>query len=196
MKLILASGSPRRADVLRRAGFVIETIETRVEEVHSAGETPEAYVQRLAVEKARAAASDLLDTAESTFVIGADTTVVARGHMLEKPVDAKDAERMLRVMSGNWHEVLTGVSVLAFPAEKEVNFVDKTRVQLLELTEEEIEQYVASGEPFGKAGAYAIQGIAGRYVQRVEGCYFNVMGLPLSRVWLALRSMGWKDAPL
>lgn len=196
MKLILASGSPRRAEVLRRAGFVIETIETRIEEVHVAGETPEVYVQRLAVGKAQAAASDLLDTAEPTFVIGADTTVVAGGHMLEKPVDAKDATRMLKLMSGGWHEVLTGVSVLAFPAGKAVNFVDKTRVQLLKLPEKEIEKYVATGEPFGKAGAYAIQGIAGRYVQRVEGCYFNVMGMPLSRAWLALESLGWKDAAL
>lgn len=196
MKLILASGSPRRAEVLRHAGFVIETIETRIEEVHIAGETPEVYVQRLAIEKARAAASDLLDTAEPTFVIGADTTVVASGQMLEKPVDAKDALRMLRLMSGNWHEVLTGVSVLSLPQGQALNFVDKTRAQLLKLPEREMEEYVTTGEPFGKAGAYAIQGIAGRFVQRVEGCYFNVMGMPLSRVWLALRSLGWKDAAL
>lgn len=196
MKLILASGSPRRAEVLRRAGFAIETIETRIAEVHVAGETPEVYVQRLAIEKARAAAGDLLDTAEPTFVVGADTTVVTGGQMLEKPADAKDAQRMLRLMSGKWHEVLTGVSVLALPKGQAANFVDRSRVELLELPEEEIEEYVATGEPFGKAGAYAIQGIAGRYVKRVEGCYFNVMGMPLSRVWLALRALGWKDAAL
>lgn len=171
-------------------------METRVDEARLPGEAPEAFVQRLAIAKARAAADELLDTAETTFVIGADTTVVAEGELLEKPADAKDAYRMLRLMSGKRHEVLTGVSVVVLPEGQSVNFMDRTRVQLVELSEQEIDEYVSTGEPFDKAGGYGIQGIAGRFVTRVEGCYFNVIGMPLSRVWLALRSLGWKDAAL
>jgi septum formation protein len=196
VKLILASGSPRRAEVLQRAGFVLESLETRVEETLAPRESPEAYVERLARSKARAAADDLLDTAETTFIIGADTTVIASGEMLEKPVDAKDARRMLRLLSGKAHEVLTGVSVLVLPEGQSANFVERTLVHFLPLSDGEIEEYVAAGEPFGKAGAYGIQGIGGRFVERVEGCYFNVMGMPLARVWMTLRSLGWKDAAL
>jgi len=196
VKLILASGSPRRAEILCKAGFALETLETRVDEARLPGEAPEAYVQRLAIAKAGAAVDDLLDTAEATFVIGADTTVIVGSEMLEKPADAKDAQRMLRLLSGKWHEVLTGVSVIGLPEGQRANFVDKTRVQLVELSEQEIQEYVATGEPFGKAGGYGIQGIAGRFVARIEGCYFSVMGLPLSRVWIALRSLGWRDAAL
>lgn len=196
MKLLLASGSPRRAEILRKAGFALDTMETRVDETRLPGEAPEAFVQRLAIAKAQAAADDLLDTSETTFIVGADTTVVAGGEMLEKPVDAKDARRMLRLLSGKTHEVLTGVAVLALPDGQSANFVDKTRVNFIELSERDIEDYIATGEAFGKAGGYGIQGFAGRFVSRIEGCYFSVMGLPLSRVWIALRSLGWKDPAL
>ncbi|HUO34495.1 MAG TPA: Maf family protein [Candidatus Acidoferrum sp.] len=195
MKLILASGSPRRAEILRRAGFIFDALETRIEEVHRTGESPEAYVQRLAIAKARAAADDLIDWAETTFIVGADTTVVVAGEMFEKPVDTIDARRMLRLLSHHrTHDVLTGISVIVLPEGQSVNFVERTRVEFSELSEAEIEKYIATGEAFGKAGAYAIQGYAGRYVGRVEGCYFNVMGLPLSRVWNAMLSLGWTDS--
>ena len=194
MKLLLASGSPRRAEILRHAGFILDTLETRIEEIHQPGESPDAYVQRLAIAKAQAAADDLLDTSETTFIIGADTTVVVAGEMLEKPVDANDARRMLRLLSRHRsHQVITGVCVLVLPDGQSVNLVERTSVEFAQLSEQETETYIATGEAFGKAGAYAIQGYAGRYVGRVEGCYFNVMGLPLSRVWNAMVSLGWKD---
>ncbi|HTV59984.1 MAG TPA: Maf family protein [Verrucomicrobiae bacterium] len=193
MKLLLASGSPRRADVLRRAGFLFDTMETRVDETRAPGEGPETFVQRLAIAKAQAAADDLLDTSGPTLIIGADTTVVAGGALLEKPTDAKDARRMLRLLSGKTHEVLTGVALMALPDGRGAKFVDRTRVDFAELSERQIDDYIATGESFGKAGGYAIQGFAGRFVERIEGCYFNVMGMPLSRVWTAMLSLGWKD---
>lgn len=150
-------------------------------------------VQRLAMAKAQAAADDLLDTSETTFIIGADTTVVAGGELLEKPADANDARRMLRLLSGKTHEVLTGVTVMTRPDGGNAKFVERTRVDFAELSERQIEDYIATGESFGKAGGYAIQGFAGRFVVRIEGCYFNVMGMPVSRVWTAMRSLGWKD---
>ena len=131
--------------------------------------------------------------ATPAIVIGADTTVVAGSHILSKPTSQEDARRMLRLLSGQTHEVLTGLSVIHSTDARSDSEVETTRVSFAHLSESEIEEYLGTGEPFDKAGAYGIQGIGGRYVTRMEGCYFNVMGLPLSRLWFMLRKFGWKD---
>jgi len=191
MKLILASSSPRRAEVLADAGFTFEVVAARVDESRRTGEQAEAYVRRLAEAKARAVAGGVSPPA---IVIAADTVVVMDGEVLGKPVSAEDAGRMLRRLSGRTHQVLTGLAVLKIPGGAARVEIETTRVTFAPLTEAEIEAYVASGEPLDKAGAYAIQGRGGRLVARVEGCYFNVVGLPLARLYRILREMGWKDS--
>jgi septum formation protein len=193
MNLILASSSPRRAEILRNAGFLFQARPVPVDESRSPGEPAEDYVQRIAKAKSHAAAAQLRAPEEHAIVIGADTVVVAAKEILGKPKDAEDARRMLRALSGKSHEVFTGLSILRIPDGAETLHVEKTRVEFLEISDEEIEKYIQTGEPFDKAGAYGIQGIGGRFVARIDGCYFNVMGLPLSRVRLTLRAMGWKD---
>lgn len=175
--LILASKSPRRQEILRQAGieFVVRTAD--VPEVRMAGESPADYVRRLAGEKAAAVA------APGELVLGADTIVVVDGIILEKPVDSADAVRMLRLLAGRSHEVLTGVS-LGGASE-----VVATTVVFSPLSDAGIAAYVASGEPFDKAGAYAIQGLASKFIERIDGCYFNVVGLPISRVYRMLQSV-------
>jgi len=186
--LLLASASPRRADLLRAAGIPFDTCPADVDERSLPGETPRDYVTRLALEKARAVRRDL-----GSVVLGADTTVVLDGRVLGKPEHPEEAARMLRSLSGRTHEVLTGVAVKHGGLE----FVDvaSTRVRFLPLTEEEIAWYVASGEPEGKAGAYAVQGLASRFVERIEGSYSNVVGLPVSLVYQLLRQVGWRSDP-
>jgi septum formation protein len=130
---------------------------------------------------------------ERTIVIAADTIVLAQGQILGKPKDAADARRMLRLFSGKIHQVLTALCVINIATGKEALHVEKTRVQFLKMSEEEIERYIQTGEPFDKAGAYGIQGIAGRFATRIEGCYFNVLGLPLSQLWTTLQKLGWKE---
>ena len=191
MKLILASSSPRRAEVLADAGFTFEVVAARVDESRRTGEQAEAYVRRLAEAKARAVAGGVSPPA---IVIAADTVVVMDGEVLGKPASAEDAGRMLRRLSGRTHQVLTGLAVLKIPGGAARVEIETTRVTFAPLTEAEIEAYVASGEPLDKAGAYAIQGRGGRFVARVEGCYFNVVGLPLARLYRILREMGWKDS--
>jgi septum formation protein len=182
MKLILASASPRRAEILRNAGFEFEVLPAHVDETRFLGESPEDYVRRLADAKARIAAEHAARNHIRAIIIGADTAVVAAGELLGKPSGIEDARRMLRLLSGRTHEVLTGVSVLRVPEGPSTLHVETTRVTFLELSNHEIEDYIGTGEPFDKAGAYGIQGIGGKFVARIEGCYFNVMGLPLSRV--------------
>jgi septum formation protein len=194
MKLILASASPRRAEILRDAGFAFEVFPAHVDETRLPREAAAKYVARLASSKARLVAQTLAGKKERAFVIGADTVVVAGRHILGKPADAADARRILRLLSGKKHEVLTGVSVVSLPAGKEALHVETTRVQFLRLADADIREYLATGEPFDKAGAYGIQGVGGRFVRRIEGCYFNVMGLPLSCVWTMLRDAGWRGA--
>jgi nucleoside triphosphate pyrophosphatase len=193
MKLILASASPRRAEILRNAAIPFETQITLVDESILPGELPGDYVRRLAVEKARAAAEARPDRNEYLFV-GADTTVVMDNEILGKPASEDDARRMLRLLSGATHEVHTGLAVLS-PRDAIERVVEEiTRVSFAPISEEEIGAYVATGEPFDKAGGYGIQGVAGRYVTRIEGCYFNVMGLPLARLWSLLREFGWEES--
>jgi septum formation protein len=188
MRLILASGSPRRAEILRDAGIAFETIAAHVDEARREGEPVEELVRRLAEAKARAA---LANVSGQSIVIGADTEVVVEGQVLGKPADAADARRMLALLAGRTHEVVTGLALVRLPDGALRVEHETTRVTFAPLTEQEIDAYVASGEPFDKAGAYGIQGRGGRYVKRVEGCYFNVVGLPLARLYRMLREMGW-----
>lgn len=182
-KLILASGSPRRRELLDNAGIVFSVRVAGVEERRGEGETPLEYVRRLAEWKARAVPREA-----GEWVLGADTTVVVDDQVLEKPADEGDAVRMLGLLAGRSHEVMTGICLLG-PAGAVVDHA-VTRVWFAAMTATEIEEYVATGEPFDKAGGYGIQGRASRYVERIEGCYFNVVGLPVSLVAGYLRSKG------
>lgn len=191
MKLILASSSPRRAEILRHAGLSFDVFPANVDESRLPRESAPRYVRRLAIAKARCTAEIAARKGRSAIVIGADTVVVADGKILGKPGDFPTARRMLRSLSGRTHTVLTGLAVVRVPGGAEKIAVEKTRVRFARLSEKEIDAYLMTGEPYHKAGAYAIQGIAGRYVMRIEGCYFNVVGLPLARLWSLLREFGY-----
>jgi septum formation protein len=182
--LLLASASPRRAELLRAAGFEFDIRPATVDESPLAGEHPERYVHRLAEAKARA----ILPFAGNRVVLAADTTVVVDGRILGKPVDADDAGGMLRALAGRRHEVLTGVTLARGPHV--LTRVETTGVHIAPMTDEEITWYVTSGEPADKAGAYAVQGLAARFVTRIEGSYSNVVGLPIALVYSMLRDMG------
>lgn len=182
IKLILASGSPRRAELLRAAGIDFTVTIADLDETVLPNELPRDYVVRLSREKAQAVA------AEGELVLGADTTVVMLNEILGKPMDENDARRMLRLLSGKWHEVLTGVSLVN--GTKVTSEVAVTRVKFAKLSEEEMDWYVASGEPMDKAGAYGIQGYASRFVERIEGSYSNVVGLPVQMVYRMLNLEG------
>lgn len=173
-KLVLASGSPRRTEILERAGWQHEVIVAGIDETVLPNEEPVAYVQRLARTKAETVASRL----EEGVVLGADTTVVVTNQILGQPVDEEDARRMLRLLNGKWHEVLTGVAVARVGGETRVAY-ERTRVRFAEMTEKEIAWYISTGEPFGKAGAYGIQGKASLFIEEIEGDFFNIMGLPI-----------------
>ena len=177
--LVLASRSPRRREILRQAGFIFTVRAAEVDETPLPNEKPEEYVQRLAEAKALAA-----PRAPGETVLGADTTVVIDGEMLGKPADDDDARRMLRMLAGRRHEVLTGICL-----KRDTRLVHDwaaTAVWFAPLSHREIDDYVASGEPMDKAGAYAIQGLASKFITRIEGCYFNVVGLPVALVYRRL----------
>jgi septum formation protein len=177
-KLVLASGSPRRAEILERAGWPHEIIVAGIDETVLPNEDAAAYVQRLARSKAEAVASRL----EEGLVLGADTTVVVANQILGQPVDDADARRMLRLLNAKWHDVLTGVAIVRVGGETRVAY-EKTRVRFAEMTEKEIDWYIATRGPFGKAGAYGIQGKASLFIEEIEGDYFNIMGLPIRLVY-------------
>lgn len=177
MRLILASASPRRSEILRSAGYDFEVRAANVDETQFPGESPARYVVRLAREKAEATGAT-----DDAIIIGADTTVVLDDRILAKPADPEDAARMLRDLSGKRHEVLTGVAVHRAGDGKTLADFDRTAVWFAPLSDEWIARYVASGEPLDKAGAYAIQGAAGAFVDRIEGNYLNIVGLPMSLV--------------
>jgi septum formation protein len=177
-RIILASASPRRRELLGQAGFKFEVLPAHINEDPRSDEDPIGYVVRLAREKAAAVYGQVRDP--EAIALGADTTVTLDGHLLAKPEDANDAGRMLRMLSGRTHRVITGVAI-ASAAGVEVA-AEVTGVQFLTLTDEEIEAYIATGEPMDKAGAYGIQGYAAKWIPRIEGCYFNVVGLPLALV--------------
>lgn len=176
-KLILASGSPRRAEILTSVGWEFEKVVADIDETEFAGENPANYVQRLAKEKAEVVAADHSDR----IVLGADTTVVIDNQIIGKPLDLDDARRMLRLLSGNWHEVLTGVAVVQ-NGETKVG-LQNTRVKFADLSESAIEFLVRFGEPLDKAGAYAVQAQAALFIEGIEGDYWNVVGLPISLVY-------------
>ena len=196
LPIVLASASPRRGELLRNAGIAFVAQPAHVDESMLAGEAPEDYARRLAREKARA----VFRQRPREIVLGADTIVVADSQVLGKPRDPADAVRMLRLLSGRSHRVITGVC-LAYPLSQpeletrnsklETVFEDvraeTTEVWMRDLSEDEIQEYVAGDEPMDKAGAYAIQGIASRWIFRIVGCYFNVVGLPVPLVYTMLK---------
>jgi septum formation protein len=180
--LVLASASPRRRELLAQAGFTFEVHPAHIPEDPLPNEDPIAYVVRLAREKAQAVFAQLSTNPETAdlAVLGADTTVTLDNHILGKPEDAADAARMLRLLSGRTHRVITGVALVTATSAEVA--AEVTAVRFLTLSDEEIEAYIATGEPMDKAGAYAIQGRAARWIPRIEGCYFNVVGLPIALV--------------
>ncbi len=178
--LVLASASPRRQELLRNADIAFEVQPADIQEKQMPGEAAKACAERLAREKALAVASQR----PNDCVLGADTVVVIDGQLLGKPRDAADATRMLRLLSGRNHEVITGVCVVSNGQTKGAS--ETTLVTFNEITDKEIADYVATGEPMDKAGAYAIQGIASRWIPRIEGDYSNVVGLPVALVWRML----------
>ena len=187
--MILASASPRRQELLRNAGIAFVVRPAHIPADRKADEHPEQYVKRLAREKARKVWDSLTPKAakgrRGVIVLGADTTVVVDHHVLEKPRDAEDAARMLRLLSGRTHQVMTGVCLMGVGVE-EVG-CEITQVTFSCLSENDIAEYIATGEPMDKAGAYAIQGIASRWIPRIEGDYGNVVGLPVAMVWRMLQ---------
>ena len=203
MNLVLASSSPRRRELLTQAGFTFTVHPAHIPEDTLPDEDPIAYVTRLARQKAQAVFNELKNEGapglasetwestnpkgESLVVLGADTTVTLDNHILAKPEDAADAARMLRLLSGRTHHVITGVAVVT--ATRTEVAAEVTAVRVLTLSDVDIAAYIATGEPMDKAGAYAIQGQAARWIPRIEGDYFNVVGLPLALVSTMLQSL-------
>ncbi len=209
-KLILASGSPRRAEILTSVGWEFTKDSADIDETELPGEIPEDYVQRLAREKAETVAQKYTDA----IILGADTTVVIDNQIIGKPIDMADATRMLKLLSGNWHEVLTGVAIARSepsavadgfssksepsavtgglnPKFKTVFGIQRTRVKFLEMSDQEIEFLAENGEPLDKAGAYAVQAQAALFIEAIEGDYWNVVGLPISLVYeLVKKNLG------
>jgi septum formation protein len=196
MRLVLASASPRRADLLRAAGYTFDTLAVDLDERVRPGETPSGYVARLAGEKSSAAMQRFIQRAQTcggpdkaamhdVVVLGADTTVVVDGEILGKPSDDREAAAMLQKLSGRAHEVLTGVSVRTSAGERQL--VEATSVYMSALSPQDVAWYVASGEGRDKAGGYAVQGLASRFIPRVDGSYSNVVGLPIATVEALLR---------
>jgi septum formation protein len=194
--LILASASPRRHELLTQAGLKFKIAAANLNEDLLENEPAAAYVQRLAEEKAQAVwnAHESSDTRDDPLVVlGADTCVVVDGHILGKPTDTADARRMLNLLSGRTHAVLTGIAVIT--GTKVLRDLDITQVTFNCVTDSEIAQYIVSGEPLDKAGAYAIQGYAARWIPRIEGCYFNVVGLPIARTIALLAEAESRTTP-
>lgn len=183
--IVLASASPRRADILAAAGIdFVKRPAVDVDETPRPGEAASCYVRRLAKLKAES-----VPVNEGEVILGADTSVAVDGVILGKPEDAADATRMLRLLSGRSHEVLTGICLRTL-AERVIDAA-ATTVWFAPLSQEEIDRYIESGEPCDKAGAYGIQGLASKFVERIDGCYFNVMGLPVALVYRRLRERSW-----
>jgi septum formation protein len=190
VKLILASASPRRAQVLRDAGISFSVVSSAIDETPYPEETPQRMVERLADAKAELVAAGAVGPA---ILVAADTVVALDGQVLGKPRSTDDARRMLQLFSGRTHAVVTGVSMIRLPEMERRRFVETTLVTFRSLSADEISRYLATEEPYDKAGAYAIQGQAGRYIPRIDGCYFNVVGLPLARVVENLQELGWSE---
>jgi septum formation protein len=190
MRLILASTSPRRAEILRNGGFSFTVVASGVDETLIPGESPSDLVQRLANAKAELAAARAVGP---VIILAADTVVTLEGRIFGKPRSSDAARHMLENLSGRTHAVLTGVTLIRLPDAERRTFVESTLVHFAQLSAEEITRYLATEEPHDKAGAYAIQGRAGRYIPSIEGDYFNVVGLPLAHVTQALVELGWSE---
>jgi septum formation protein len=185
-KIILASQSPRRTEILRTVGWDFDAVPANIDETRFDSEDAVSYVTRLATTKAQTVAQKV----SAGIVLGADTVVVSGTEILGQPRDDDDARRMLRMLSGKWHEVLTGVSIIALDSLSEpIVAQEKTRVRFAEMSSEQIGWYVATGEPRGKAGAYAIQGKGALFIKEIQGDYFNVVGLPIRLVFELLRKL-------
>ncbi len=189
MHLFLASQSPRRRELLDQIGVAFETLDVSVHEAPAAGESPHDYVRRVAREKAGAGLMQV-SAVTDVLVLGADTEVVLDGEIFGKPADAVDAARMLRRLSGRTHQVLSAVAIVSAGREVEATVVSEVR--FAELDDATIAAYIASGEPFGKAGAYAIQGRAAAFIAHLSGSYSGVMGLPLHETARMLHELGWR----
>lgn len=183
-KLILASGSPRRAEILNSVGWEFDKIVPDIDESEREGEPPEVYVTRLALEKAQAVAQP----GDERVVLAADTTVVIHHQIVGKPIDADDARRMIKMLSGHWHEVLTGVAVVQ-NGDSRVG-MQRTRVKFAKMNESEIDFLVEKGDPLDKAGAYAVQAQAALFIEGIEGDYWNVVGLPINLVYGLVGELG------
>jgi septum formation protein len=183
--LVLASASPRRAEILRAVGWPFEVVPADVDEALREGESAEEFVRRLAREKAAAVASARL----FGLTLGADTTVVVDGAILGKPRDQDEARRMLRRLSGRTHEVLTGVALVRAESGRAAIGVERTRVRFAETSDEEIAWHVATGDVLDKAGAYAVQGRAALFIEAIEGDYWNVVGLPIRLLYTLAQQM-------
>jgi len=193
MELILASASPRRAEILAAAGIPFEIRASSIDESRLPGESPEQMVERLARTKAGAVANAMCSSGEY-IILGADTVVVVDEEILGKPGNTAAARQMLLKLQGREHRVITGFALLRVNDGELSNGHEATRVWFSKMSGAEVDAYVATNEPLDKAGAYAIQGIAGRYIPRIAGCYFNVVGLPLAPVWQALKELGWPSS--
>jgi septum formation protein len=186
-KLVLASGSPRRAEILTAVGWDFTKRVADIDESERDGESPNDYVVRLALEKAQAVATGV----DGEIVLGADTTVVIDGLIIGKPLDENDAKRMIALLAGNWHEVLTGVAVIRDATIR--TGIRSTRVKFASMSPEEIHFLAANGSPLDKAGAYAVQAQAALFIEAIEGDYWNVVGLPVSLVYeLVMKTPGSK----
>ena len=186
MRFILASQSPRRRELLTSIGLTFDVIPSEVPEVHQPGESPEEYVARLSRDKAEVVAAKNPDA----WIIAADTTVLLGDQLLEKPLDARDAQRMLGLIAGRTHIVYSGVTLQNRSRSWRETRVAESEVRMLPLDEREIAWYVATGEPLDKAGAYAVQGIGGMFIDSIHGSYTNVVGLPLALLFQMLRRAG------
>ncbi|MFY9607169.1 MAG: Maf family protein [Blastocatellia bacterium] len=186
-EIILASSSPRRADLLAAIGVDFQIVPSLVQERAHPDEPPGDYITRLARAKVVAVARHR----DAGLIIGADTVVVLDGVLMEKPGSQQDARRMLRELSGRWHAVLTGVALFDAASHREVADYEKTLVRFARLTDQEIDWYVESGEPMDKAGAYGIQGVAAMFVEEIAGNYSNVVGLPIPLVYRLARRLGY-----
>jgi septum formation protein len=194
MKLILASASPRRAQILRDAGMRFRPMRANVGERRKPGETARIMTRRLAEAKARAAVDKLRNKATEAIVIGADTIVEVKGELLGKPQSPQAAREMLGKLAGRTHRVVTSIAAIRLPDHAHVIATESTWVRFARLSANEIAEYVSSGEPLDKAGAYGIQGLGGRFIETIDGCYFNVVGLPLARLYRMLINLGWQPS--
>lgn len=181
--IILASASPRRAELLDQMGIAYKVVVSHVDESGLGDMSPPDLVQALASLKAKAVAKDLVEMQKDTLVIGADTIVVLDHQILGKPKDSQDAKQMLRMLSGKMHMVYTGVSIIDIGNSREETFVQSSKIYMKEMSQEEIKAYVLTKEPLDKAGSYGIQGRGGVFIEKIEGDFFSVMGLPIAKLY-------------